>query len=104
MEAAAVCQEIDKQLDLSASIPAVSSTPREQTADIIDLTSYGCPLHYIKARNELRRFNDGAIIDFLFTAGEPAEQVSQSLSSDGHFILSREDNGTRTRIRVRKAG
>jgi sulfite reductase (ferredoxin) len=104
VEAAAVCQEIDKQLDLSASIPAVSSTPREQTADIIDLTSYGCPLHYIKARNELRRFNDGAIIDFLFTAGEPAEQVSQSLSSDGHFILSREDNGTRTRIRVRKAG
>lgn len=104
VEAAAACQEIDKQLDLSASIPAVTSTTREQTADIIDLTSYGCPLHYIKARNELRRFNEGAIIDFLFTAGEPAEQVSQSLSSDGHHIVSKEDNGSKTRLRVRKAG
>jgi sulfite reductase (ferredoxin) len=104
VEAAEVCQNIDKQLDLSASIPAVSTARREQTADIIDLSSYGCPLHYIKARNELRRFNDGEIIDFLFTTGEPAEQVSTSLESDGHHILAREEQGSRTRLRVRKAG
>ncbi len=106
VEAAEVCQGIDKQLDLSASIPAVStaSGSSEHNADVIDLTSYGCPLHYIKARSELRRFNEGEIITFLFMAGDPAKQVSTSLESDGHYILAREDNGSKTLIRVRKAG
>ena len=103
VEAAMVCQGIDKQLDLSASIPDVSSGRQDQATNIIDLTSYGCPLHYIKARNELRKFNEGEVIEFLFTAGEPAEQVSSSLESDGHHILAKEEQGTKTRIRVRKA-
>ncbi|MBL1259117.1 MAG: sulfurtransferase TusA family protein [Thiotrichaceae bacterium] len=105
LEAANVCQTIDQQLDLSASVAAIPAAAAEKaTAEAIDLSTFGCPLHYIKARNELRKFSTGEVIDFLFTSGEPSEQVSSSLASEGHEILETEAQGDKTRIRVKKAG
>ncbi|HHH35704.1 MAG TPA: nitrite/sulfite reductase [Gammaproteobacteria bacterium] len=104
--AAAVCQDIDQQLDLSASLPEVAGTGDEEKkkAEVIDLTAYGCPLHYIKARNALRNYPEGQVIQFLFSAEEPAEQASSSLKSDGHEILAIEEDGDAVRVSVRKAG
>ncbi len=109
--AAIVCQNIDQQLDLSASLPEVSLQEEEQEevavkkkAEVVDLTAYGCPLHYIKARNALRKFQPGQVIQFLFSSGEPAEQASSSLKSDGHEILAMEQDGEAVRVSVRKAG
>ncbi len=106
--AAAVCQNIDQQLDLSASLPEVAAAEEpeqgKKKAEIIDLTAYGCPLHYIKARNALRNFREGEVIQFLFSSGEPAEQASSSLKNDGHEILAVEDEGSTIRVSVRKAG
>jgi len=106
LEAAGVCQSIDRQLDLSASLPPVKAqgngAGKANGAAVIDLTGYGCPLHYIKARNELRKFNGGEVVDFLFVSGDPSRQVSSSLASDGHEILSVQEQGTATRIKVRK--
>jgi len=105
LEAANACQTIDQQLDLSASVAAIPAAAAEKaTAEAIDLSTFGCPLHYIKARNELRKFSTGEVIDFLFTSGEPSEQVSSSLASEGHEILETEAQGDKTRIRVKKAG
>ena len=104
LDAAEACQGIDKQLDLSASLPPIKRQGKEGNggAPIIDLTAYGCPLHYIKARNALRKFNGGDEVDFLFVSGDPSQQVSSSLKSDGHEILSIQEQGTATRIKVRK--
>ncbi|MCF6324428.1 MAG: sulfurtransferase TusA family protein [Gammaproteobacteria bacterium] len=105
IEAANACQTIDQQLDLSASVAAIpAATAEKMTAEVIDLSTFGCPLHYIKARNELRKFSTGEVIDFLFTSGEPSEQVSSSLASEGHEILETEAQDGKTRIRVKKAG
>ncbi len=105
IEAANACQTIDQQLDLSASIPRVpAATSEKATAEVIDLSTFGCPLHYIKARNELRKYPAGEVIEFLFTAGEPSEQVSTSLASEGHEILNTEQQGDKTRIKVKKVG
>ncbi len=104
IEAANACQTIDQQLDLSASVPAMPAAGVETAAEAIDLSTFGCPLHYIKARNELRKFSTGEVVDFLFTSGEPSEQVSSSLASEGHEILETEAQGDKTRIRVKKAG
>ena len=101
--AAETCQTIDRQLDLSASLPANIATAKKSSAAVIDLTGYGCPLHYIKARNELRKFKGGEEVDFLFVSGDPSLQVRSSLKSDGHEILSFEEQGTATRIKIRKA-
>jgi dissimilatory sulfite reductase (desulfoviridin) alpha/beta subunit/TusA-related sulfurtransferase len=102
LEAAGVCQGIDKQLDLSASLPPVKAKGNGNGAALIDLTGYGCPLHYIKARNELRKFNGGEVVDFLFVSGDPSRQVTSSLTSDGHEIVSVQEQGIATRIKVRK--
>lgn len=104
LDAAEACQGIDKQLDLSASLPPIKRQSKKGTGGtpIIDLTAYGCPLHYIKARNELRKFKGGDEVNFLFVSGEPSQQVSSSLKSDGHEILSMQEQGDATRIKVRK--
>jgi sulfite reductase (ferredoxin) len=104
LDAAATCQGIDKQLDLSASLPTIKRQGKlgNGGAPIVDLTAYGCPLHYIKARNELRKFNGGDEVEFLFVSGDPSQQVSSSLRNDGHEILSVQEQGGATRIKVRK--
>ena len=105
LDAAETCQSIDKQLDLSASLPPIKHQGKssdKNRVSIIDLTGYGCPLHYIKARNELRKINGGDEVDFLFVSGDPSQQVSSSLKSDGHEILSMQEQGSATRIKVRK--
>lgn len=101
LDAAATCQAVDQQLDLSASLPTLD-TGGPATAPVIDLTGYGCPLHYIKARNALRDHRSGEEVEFLFVSGDPSEQVKSSLASDGHTVVSVTEEATATRIRVRK--
>ncbi|MBK8164252.1 MAG: hypothetical protein IPK65_14275 [Gammaproteobacteria bacterium] len=70
----------------------------------MDLTAYGCPLHYVKARNELRRVAAGGPAGFLFGTEELAQQAAASLRKDGHEILRIETQGNAVRVIVRKEG
>jgi TusA-related sulfurtransferase len=99
VEAGQVCQGIDKQLDLSASLQGIAG---KGGGVVVDLSSFACPLHYIKARNELKKYQAGDVVDFLFAAGE-SQQVSSSLQNDGHQILAVEQQGNTTRIKIQKA-
>ena len=85
--AAQVCQDIDRQLDLSASIPAApQAVEKKKSADIVDLRSYGCPLHYVKARNELRKRVDGEV---LFTVDNDRHEILSVIPGDGGGICVR---------------
>ncbi|MEO5573616.1 MAG: sulfurtransferase TusA family protein, partial [Gammaproteobacteria bacterium] len=112
-------QEIDKQLDLTATLPMVAgqaqspviaamngagvkAAERTQTMTV-DLSTYGCPVHYLKARMELGKIKDDGLVDFLLQSGESVQQVSSSLAEDGHSILASVEEGGNTRITVRKA-
>ncbi|MDP1709103.1 MAG: nitrite/sulfite reductase [Gammaproteobacteria bacterium] len=101
---AVLCQATDSQLDLSTSLPrpVVPQAGARAPVALIDLSSYGCPVHYMKARLELGKLASGEEIDFLLEAGDPANQVSESLAKDGHSILSSIGHGTHTRVRVQK--
>ncbi len=102
-ESARVCLTLDRQLNLTVSITA----PPKAAAvapKIVDLSTYGCPLHYLKARNELHTVSVGDVVDFLLESGESTQQVTSSLENDGHRVLYREEHGTTTRITVKKAG
>jgi sulfite reductase beta subunit-like hemoprotein/TusA-related sulfurtransferase len=101
-QAAGLCQNINQQLDLSALIPEDNDMSSGNI--LIDLSSYGCPLHYIKARSALRQYQAGDVIRFLFASGDSARQASSSLESDGHQLLKIEENGITTQVTVRKAG
>jgi len=52
------------------------------------LTRYGCPLHFIKARNVLRSEEvDGGPVSFVFATVDLTEQAVRSLTADGYRSL-----------------
>lgn len=79
------------------------SAAAESVAPLVDLSTYGCPLHYVKARQALSRMAGGERVVFLFAAGESAEQVRASLSADGHHVLMVRPCGDTLRVEVAKA-
>ena len=102
-EAARTCLTLDRQLNLTVSITAPPKVAKA-TSTVVDLSTYGCPLHYLKARNALHGLSVGDVVDFLLESGESAQQVASSLESDGHRVLYKEERGTTTRITVKKVG
>jgi len=101
-QAARACQTLDRQLNLTVSITAPLEAAK--TSRTVDLSTYGCPLHYLKARNELDSVPVGDVVDFLLESGKSTRQVASSLESDGHRVLYKEERGATTRITVKKAG
>lgn len=102
-EAARTCLTLDRQLNLTVSITAPPKVAKA-TSTVVDLSTYGCPLHYLKARNALHGLSVGDVVDFLLESGESTQQVASSLESDGHRVLYKEERGTTTRITVKKVG
>ena len=99
--AAAICQEIDQQLDLSTSL---NENNQKTTKNIttIDLSTFGCPLHYIKARNTLRSHQSGDVINFIFANKDLARQASNSLKNDGHILIDADENESENQIKICK--
>lgn len=93
-----LCQNRDEQLDLGIEREASTS----HDALTIDLSTFECPLHFVKARNEMRKLEHGDIVTFLFESGEPSHQVTVSLKKEGHDILTSEVRGDLTYITVKK--
>ncbi len=103
---AVFCQNIDQHLDLAALIPAPDNEKPEGTEheyETVDLSSFGCPLHYIKARNTLRQHKPGTIINFIFATEELAQQATKSLAADGHNIEKFSDSDI-SKIRIKISG
>jgi hypothetical protein len=61
-------------------------------------------LHYVKARNELRRVAAGQPAGFLFGTEELARQAAASLRKDGHEILRVDAQENAVCVVVRKDG
>ena len=49
-----------------------------------NLTGFGCPLHYIKAREIMQDMAAGETVNFLVNAGESTDEVVHSLQKDGY--------------------
>lgn len=124
VQSARVCETFDPQLDLSATLPPVNTpvyvAPAQQRAAIsklneeaaampgatvstVDLSTYACPVHFLRARIEIARLSAGEVIEFLLESGDAAQQVSESLEQEGHAILASTSEGALTRVRVQKA-
>ena len=97
--AANACQEMDEQLDLIAS--QASDTTAEEIVEI-DLSTYECPLHYVKARNELRKLPSEQLVRLILEDDEAVRQVSSSLKKEGHDIQESEPAGEHMALTVRR--
>ncbi|OUR64438.1 hypothetical protein A9Q79_06835 [Methylophaga sp. 42_25_T18] len=67
-----------------------------------DLTLYGCPLHYIKAREALGNIELEQMLLFIVNNGKAVEEILASLRQDGHSCDVEEQETLTTTIRVTK--
>ena len=70
--------------------------------DPVDLTMYGCPLHYIKAREVISRLELDQVIEFSVNKGDATNEVMNSLSQDGQECTIKSEDELTTTISVRK--
>ncbi|MDB2705753.1 sulfurtransferase TusA family protein [Pseudomonadota bacterium] len=68
----------------------------------LDLTLYGCPMHYIKAREALRKMEREQEIQLVVNSGNAVEQVITSLRHDGQLCEITSTETLTTTIRVVK--
>jgi TusA-related sulfurtransferase len=68
----------------------------------VDLTMYGCPMHYIKAKEALNDLASGETLLFLVNAGDAVEEVQGSLLQDGHDCEVQSTSGLATTLKVSK--
>ncbi len=68
----------------------------------IDLTQYGCPMHYIKAREAISKIAPEQDIELLVNNGDAVNEVLKSLRQDGQQCEVVAEQGLTTTIRVRK--
>lgn len=68
----------------------------------VDLTLFGCPMHYIKAREAVQKLALEESIDLLVNTGDAVDEVFNSLTQDGQQCEITSTEGLTTTIRVRR--
>ncbi|MDH5357858.1 MAG: sulfurtransferase TusA family protein [Gammaproteobacteria bacterium] len=70
--------------------------------ETIDLTIYGCPMHYIKAREQLRLMELEQEIELIVNNGTAVDDVLMSLRRDGHSCEVKSKDELTSMIKVIK--
>lgn len=68
----------------------------------IDLSLYGCPMHYIKAREALQLVELDQTLLLLVNNGEAVDDVLKSLRHDRHICDVLSEDKSLTTIKVTK--
>jgi TusA-related sulfurtransferase len=68
----------------------------------IDLTQFGCPVHYLKAREALKLVNVGDQIYLLVNNGDAVTDVMNSLLHDGQLCEIEQQDVLITKLKVIK--
>jgi TusA-related sulfurtransferase len=68
----------------------------------VDLSLYGCPMHYIKAREVVSRIALGQAILFEINNGDAVDDVIKSLRQDGQLCEVESTQPLTTTVKVIK--
>ena len=68
----------------------------------LDLRGVICPYNFVKTKLKLETMEEGQILSVILDAGDPIRNVPQSVSNEGHTILSQEAIGTSYRVTIRR--
>ncbi len=76
-----------------SSEPTPNTAPSEpQSIDVeLDLRGTPCPLNFVRTKLQLQRMQPGQVLEVLLDAGEPIEQVPDSLTMAGYEIETIQD-------------
>ena len=67
---------------MSDVLNSLDKTPSET----LDLRGTPCPLNFVRTKLKLQRMSAGELLEVWLDAGEPVEQVPDSLRSEGFLI------------------
>ena len=65
-----------------------ASTPVDSQ---LDLRGTPCPINFVRTKLQLEKMAPGALLEVWIDAGEPVEQVPDSLTMEGYTVEHLED-------------
>lgn len=68
--------------NLASSLPSPNLPAHER----LDLRGTPCPINFVKTKLRLEKLPPGALLEVWLDAGEPIEQVPDSLTMEGYVI------------------
>ncbi|MGF1566931.1 MAG: sulfurtransferase TusA family protein [Nodosilinea sp.] len=68
----------------------------------LDLRGTPCPINFVRTKLQLDKMPAGALLEVWLDAGEPVEQVPDSLRMEGYLIESLEDCADHFVLHVRR--
>ena len=68
----------------------------------LDLRGVICPYNFVKTKLKLETMEGGQILSVILDAGEPIRNVPQSLSNEGHQVLSQVPIDESFRVIIRR--
>jgi TusA-related sulfurtransferase len=70
----------------------------------LDLRGTPCPLNFVRTKLRLEKLPPGSLLEVWLDAGEPIEQVPDSLRMEGYGIEQIEDRQQFFALQVRRPG
>ncbi len=68
----------------------------------LDLRGIICPYNFVKTKLKLESMEEGQILSVILDPGDPIRNVPQSVSNEGHTVLSQEEFGPAYRVVIRR--
>jgi TusA-related sulfurtransferase len=68
----------------------------------LDLRGVICPYNFVKTKLKLETMEQGQILSVMLDAGDPIRNVPQSVSNEGHTVLSQEPVDQAFRVFIRR--
>jgi tRNA 2-thiouridine synthesizing protein A len=68
----------------------------------LDLRGVICPYNFVKTKLKLEMMEQGQILSVILDAGDPIRNVPQSVSNEGHTVLSQEPIDQSYRVIIRR--
>ncbi|HEY9613918.1 sulfurtransferase TusA family protein [Allocoleopsis sp.] len=78
------------------------STPKPTPDAQLDLRGTPCPINFVRTKLRLEQMTPGALLEVWLDAGEPIEQVPDSLAMEGYPIEAVEDRTGYFALKVRR--
>ncbi len=70
----------------------------------LDLRGVICPYNFVKTKLKLETMEEGQVLAVILDAGDPIRNVPQSVSNEGHTVLSQESFEQSYRVIIRRRG
>ncbi len=67
---------------MSVTMPLMQHTPDDR----LDLRGTPCPINFVRTKLYLEKMTPGQLLEVWLDAGEPIEQVPDSLTMEGYSI------------------